>query len=205
MAWAEAETLPWQCTCISHQSTRLSIRAVGAVDPVAPQRPHRRSLRSPELHHRPRTGISLKRNPAPPATSPSCGQQPLHHPGGPSRSRCAAPASSATTRQGIKNTISSRQPEMSEREHAADPSARCCKPAVGDVDPMAARPRRPPPDNIKQEWRRRRAQAVRAGRDAPPSHRSRWFATVRRLSERYGWLVVRCTDSRASYARRYHL
>jgi hypothetical protein len=45
-------------------------------------------------------------NPAPPATSPSCGQQPLHHPGGPSRSRCAAPESSATTRQGIKNTIS---------------------------------------------------------------------------------------------------
>jgi hypothetical protein len=42
---------------------------------------------------------------APPATSPSCGQQPLHHPGGPSRSRCAAPDSSATIRQGIKNTI----------------------------------------------------------------------------------------------------
>ncbi len=37
----------------SHQSTPLSIRAVGAVDPVAPQRPHRRSLRSPELHRRP--------------------------------------------------------------------------------------------------------------------------------------------------------
>ena len=35
------------------QSTRLSIRGVGAVDPVAPQRPHRRSLRSPELHRRP--------------------------------------------------------------------------------------------------------------------------------------------------------
>jgi len=66
------------------QSTRLSIRAVGAVDPVA------RSLRSPELHRRPRTGISLKRNPAPPATSPSCSQQPLHRPGGPSRSSCAA-------------------------------------------------------------------------------------------------------------------
>ena len=29
----------------------------------------------------------------PPATSPSCGQQPLHRPGGPSRSRCAAPDS----------------------------------------------------------------------------------------------------------------
>ena len=69
------------------RSTRLSIRAVGGVDPVAPQGPHRRSLRSPELQRRPRTGISLKRNPAPPATSPSCGQQPPHHPGGPSRSR----------------------------------------------------------------------------------------------------------------------
>ena len=44
--------------------------------------PKCRSLRSPELHRRPRTGISLKRNPAPPATSPSCGQQPLHRPGG---------------------------------------------------------------------------------------------------------------------------
>jgi hypothetical protein len=53
--------------------------------------PHRRSLRSPELHRRPRTGISQKRNPAPPATSPSCGLKPLHHLGGPSRSRCAAP------------------------------------------------------------------------------------------------------------------
>jgi hypothetical protein len=34
-------------------STRLSIRAVGAVDPVAPPRPHRRSLRSPALQRRP--------------------------------------------------------------------------------------------------------------------------------------------------------
>src|SRR5450759_1687452 len=89
-----------------YTSRKCSIRAVGAVDPVAPQRPHRLSLRSPELHRRPRTGISLQRNPPPPATSPSCGQQPLHHPGGPSRSKCAAPDSSATTRQGIKNTIS---------------------------------------------------------------------------------------------------
>ena len=88
------------------QSTQLSIRAVGAVDPVAPQRPHRLSLRSPELHRRPRTAISPQRNPAPPATSPSCGLKPLPHPGDSSRSNCAAPESSATTRQGIKNTIS---------------------------------------------------------------------------------------------------
>ena len=82
-------------------STRLSIRAVGVVDPVARSRPQRR----------PRPGISLQRNPAPPATSPSCGQQqPLHRPGGGCgsvcRSRCAAPDCSATTRQGIKNTSS---------------------------------------------------------------------------------------------------
>jgi transposase len=42
------------------QSTRLSIRAVGAVDPVPPQRPHRRSLRSPELHRRPEPEITKK-------------------------------------------------------------------------------------------------------------------------------------------------
>ena len=39
-------------------SIRLRIRwlaayPIGAVDPVAPQRPHRRSLQSPELHRRP--------------------------------------------------------------------------------------------------------------------------------------------------------
>ena len=39
----------------------------------------------------PRTGISLKWKSAtaPPATSPSCSQQPLHRPGGPSRHRAA--------------------------------------------------------------------------------------------------------------------
>jgi hypothetical protein len=48
---------------------------------------------------------------APPATSPSCGQRPLHHSGGPSRSRCAAPESSATPRQGR----SLRSPELQRR------------------------------------------------------------------------------------------
>jgi len=43
-------------------TTRRSIRAVGAGDPVPRQRPQRRSLRSPELHRRPRTAISLKRS-----------------------------------------------------------------------------------------------------------------------------------------------
>ena len=43
-------------------STRRSIRAVGAGDPVPRQRPQRRSLRSPELQRRPRTAISLKRS-----------------------------------------------------------------------------------------------------------------------------------------------
>jgi hypothetical protein len=40
--------------------------------------------------HRPEPEITkVELATAPPATSPSCGQQPLHHPGGPSRSRCA--------------------------------------------------------------------------------------------------------------------
>ena len=70
-----------------------------------------RSESTPRPQRRPRPGISLQRNPAPPATSPSCGQQqPLHRPGGGCgsvcRSRCAAPDCSATTRQGIKNTSS---------------------------------------------------------------------------------------------------
>ena len=81
------------------QSTRLSIRAVGGVDPVArsPHRPssivapnrhitkmdNRRRRRRP--HHRPRAGRAASAPPKP---------------------KCAAPDSSATTRQGIKNTIS---------------------------------------------------------------------------------------------------
>jgi Phage integrase family len=55
----------------------------------------------------------MKSATAPPATAPSCGQQPLHRPGGPSRSssiappkpKFATPDSSATIRQGIKSTI----------------------------------------------------------------------------------------------------
>src|SRR5271155_1903183 len=58
----------------------------------------------------PRTAISLKRNPPPPATSPSCGQQPLHRPGGPSRRpeqvEMRRAGIAATTGQGIKNTSS---------------------------------------------------------------------------------------------------
>jgi hypothetical protein len=64
---------------------RSSTAAASAVAPIA---------RAPSS---PRTGISLQRNPAPPATSPSCGLKPLHHPGGGCgsvcRSRCAAPDS----------------------------------------------------------------------------------------------------------------
>ena len=171
------------------QSTRLSTRAVGAVDPVAPQRPQRRSLRSPELHRRPRTGISLKRNPAPPATSPSCGQQPLHHPGGPSRSRCAAPESSATTRQGIKNTISPAG-NVGER-------ARSYPPAIDGAGPSPTRPRtwrvgagaisivrhrrsprppvlhrRPNPQLLKWNRRRRPAAPPRATSSVAPTARA---------------------------------
>src|SRR5258706_2155302 len=62
-------------------------------------------MRGPEIN-------KTKPATAPPATSPSCGQQPLHRPGGPSRSSSiappkpsfAAPDSSAPTRQGIKRT-----------------------------------------------------------------------------------------------------
>ena len=131
-------------------------------DPVAPQRPHRRSLRSPELQRRPRTGISLKRNPAPPATSPSCGQQPLHHPGGPSRSNCAAPDSSATTRQGIKNTTISPAGNVGERARRSPPlSVRfrsgCCRrprsstAAAPSVAPIARAPASAPNRNITEK------------------------------------------------------
>jgi ABC-type uncharacterized transport system substrate-binding protein len=43
---------------------------------------------------------------APPATSPSCGQQPLHHPGGPSRSSSSvgiAPPSHSRAREGSEH------------------------------------------------------------------------------------------------------
>jgi hypothetical protein len=57
---------------LSTQSTRLSIRGVGGVDPVARAGPnrerHHRSSRSPELHRPRRIGISLKwKSTAPPA------------------------------------------------------------------------------------------------------------------------------------------
>ena len=46
------------------------------------QHHHQRSPRTPELHRRPQPDFST----AQPSTSPSCGQQPLHRPGGSSRS-----------------------------------------------------------------------------------------------------------------------
>ena len=86
------------------QSARLSIRAVGAGDPVAPQRPQRRSLRSPELQSSPRTGISLNGN-------RRRRRRPHHRPERVEQHRAAQAklrraGFSATTRQGIKNTSS---------------------------------------------------------------------------------------------------
>ena len=52
-----------------------------------PAKPTSSSVAPPELHRRPESANTnpLKRM-APPATSPACGQLPLHRPGGPSRS-----------------------------------------------------------------------------------------------------------------------
>jgi len=48
------------------------------------QHHHQRSPRTPELHRRPQPDSLIST--AQPSTSPSCGQQPLHRPGGSSRS-----------------------------------------------------------------------------------------------------------------------
>ena len=91
-----------------------------------------RSRRSPELHHwLKRTRRFREKEPA---TRPA---------GGPSRSNCAAPESSAP-RQGIKNTPS-RQPEMAEREHGGDPSSGCgIGRGLGRRPPTSQRSRRSP-------------------------------------------------------------
>jgi hypothetical protein len=95
-AWVAANPAPVEATVAAATAPNrkpygadLSMPHLGD-DRVAPprpqQRPHRRSLRSPELQRRPEPEYHEN------------GQQPLHHPGGPRRSSCAAPESSATTR-----------------------------------------------------------------------------------------------------------
>ena len=123
---------------------------------------------------------------APPSTSPSCGQQPLHHPGGPSRSSCAAPESSATTRQGIKNTISPARNvgERARRRHRQ----RRRRPRAHRDDPVARQG-----ISRKRNCRRRRrsAHAVSAGAIPP------------RRSVETGWLS-RATPVACAAGARHH-
>ena len=81
-------------------SAQLLNRGAVVDDPVAPQRPQRRSLRSPELQRRPpNRNITKKEAGAPPRRPAQVEMRRARLFGDP--------------RQGIKNTI--RQPEMSER------------------------------------------------------------------------------------------
>ena len=128
-----------------------------------------------------------------PATSPSCGQQPLHRPGGPIRSSSiappkpinqnyAAPDSSAPTRQGIK-TASAPAEKSGERARRRAPLSQLLRSGRGEADPVpesgaaAASNRK----SLKRNRRRRRrrphhraassrctAQAARAGRATSP-------------------------------------
>ena len=157
------------------QSARLSIRAVGAVDPVA--------LRSPELQRRPNRNIA-KMESAPPATSPSCGRKPLHRPGGGSAAQVEMRRAgfSATTRQGIKNTILPARNVGG--EHAADPVCAAFDPGCRRCRPGSSIARAPSSarTGISPKWNRRRrrhhhraassrcpdqAAAGSSGREAP--------------------------------------
>ena len=80
------------------QSTRLSIRAVGAVDPVAPQRPHRRRSDRPSSIVAPNRNITKKEIGDGAAIGASAGRV--------EQIEMRRAGFSATTRQGIKNTIS---------------------------------------------------------------------------------------------------
>ena len=120
----------------------LWLRSTKARAQPAKRVAHRLSLRSPELHRRPRTGISLKSNPAPPATSPSCGQHPLHHQA--PRAGRDAPRQSLRRppRQEIKNTIPPAG-NVGERARRRHQSTRLSIRAVGAVDPVARSLRSP--------------------------------------------------------------
>ena len=122
---------------------------------------------------------------APPATSPSCGQQPLHRPGGPRRSsNFAAPDSSAPTRQGIK-TASAPAEKSGERARRRAPLSQLLRSGRGEADPVPESGAATAPNRKSLKWNRRRrrrrphhraassrcaAQAARAGRadSAPP-------------------------------------
>ena len=141
----------------------LSIRAVVAVDPVAPSASSSSVApiaRAPSSA--PNRNITKKESTtAPPATSPSCGQQPLHHQAARAGRDAPRQILRRTTRQGIKNTISPA--EMSEREHAADPvnaafdqGCRRRRPgsstaAASSVAPIARAPASAPNRNITKK------------------------------------------------------
>ena len=89
-------------------------------------------MRGPEIN-------KTKSATAPPATSPSCGLQPLHRPGGPSRSSSIAPAETIFRRARFFGTHAPRdkenQPEMPERKHAGAPLASWCDRVVAKLTP----------------------------------------------------------------------
>ena len=91
-------------------SAQLLNRGAVVDDPVAPQRPQRRSPRSPELQRRPpNRNITKKEAGAPPRR--------------PAQVEMRRARLFGEPRQGIKNTI--RQPEMSERESTPLPPGPC--------------------------------------------------------------------------------
>ena len=104
-------------------SAQLLNRGAVVDDPVAPQRPQRRSLRSPELQRRPpNRNITKKEAGAPPRRPAQVEMRRARLFGDP--------------RQGIKNTI--RQPEMSERESTPLSSLRRARSSRGrfGIDPV---------------------------------------------------------------------
>ena len=76
---------------------RTSTAAAASVAPIA---------RAPSSA--PNRTIAKTKSP-PAATSPSCGHQPLHQPGGPSRSRCAAPESRPPPPRDKERQLASRK------------------------------------------------------------------------------------------------
>ena len=76
---------------------RTSTAAAASVAPIA---------RAPSSA--PNRNIAKTKSP-PAATSPSCGHQPLHQPGGPSRSRCAAPESRPPPPRDKERQLASRK------------------------------------------------------------------------------------------------
>jgi hypothetical protein len=107
---------------------RTSTAAAASVAPIA---------RAPSSA--PNRNIAKTKSP-PAATSPSCGHQPLHQPGGPSRSRCAAPESRPPPPRDKERQLASRK---CRRESTPQPQS--------GYDPMLLR--------FLVDWRSARVQA----------------------------------------------